>query len=76
MKRHALVIPFCAVTIVATCYMLFLLLSFRWAGADTILPPDAGPAAASDEEATAGSSRSPAESRAAAAGTGHGAAEG
>lgn len=56
-------------------------MSARWAGPDTVLPPDAGPAAASDEEAAAGgscpgSSGSPAESGAAAARPGHGAAEG
>lgn len=55
--------------------MTFFLLSVRWSCADTVHPPDAGPAAASDEEAAASSSCSPAESRADTR-TGHRTAEG
>lgn len=56
-------------------------LSGRWPGAGVTFPPDAGPAADSDEESTApgsdsGRSCSPAESRAAAAGPGCRTAEG
>lgn len=50
----------------------------RWAGPDSILPADAGSAAASDKEATcsSGCSRCPAESRTATARTGNSAAKG
>lgn len=49
----------------------------RWSRAYTVLPTDAGAAAASDAEAAAGGrSGSPAEGRAATTRTGHGAAEG
>lgn len=53
--------------------------SFRWAGPDSVLPPDAGPAATSDQETAAGGrccSCSPTESRTATAGTGNSSAKG
>lgn len=53
---------------------MFSLLCARRACADTVLPPDAGPAAASDEEA--GSSCGSTKGRAATARTGHCTTEG
>lgn len=58
---------------------MFFLLCVRRACADAFLPSDAGPAAASDEEAggcSSGSSRGSTKGRAATARTGHCTAEG
>lgn len=57
--------------------LFFVLLPVRWACADTTLPPDAGAAAAPDEEAAAATGcSSPAESRAATTRADHSPAEG
>lgn len=59
-----------------SCLGFFVFLSHRCSCADTVLSPNASPAADSDEETAAGSRSSPAESRAAAARTDHRTAEG